>query len=102
VQYASAQFVVSRSAENLVSTHSIAEFGDVSFASSLIALRFGWQLAIRRLSTPIVEYLMKAKLFVLALAALNAAPVMAKTLRDYPPGPGCTDVWAWVLRLFGA
>jgi hypothetical protein len=45
---------------------------------------------------------MKAKLFVLALAALNAAPALARTVRDLPPGPGSTDVWAWVMRLFGA
>jgi hypothetical protein len=49
-----------------------------------------------------VEYLMKAKLFVIALAALNAAPVMAKMVRDLPPGPNGPGVWAWVMSLFGA
>jgi hypothetical protein len=49
-----------------------------------------------------VEYLMKAKLFILALAALNTAPVMAKMVRDTPPGPNGPGVWSWVLSLFGA
>jgi len=45
---------------------------------------------------------MKAKLFVLALAAMSAAPVMARTVRDLPPGPGGPAIWAWFLSLFCA
>lgn len=47
---------------------------------------------------------MKAKLFVLALAALNAAPAMAAAVDRgvhlmYPPGP---SVWSWLAQMFGA
>jgi len=47
---------------------------------------------------------MKAKLFVLALAALTTAPAMAAAVDRgvnlmYPPGP---SLWAWVMMVFGA
>jgi len=45
---------------------------------------------------------MKAKLFVLALAAMNAAPVLARTVRDLPPGPNGPGIWGWFLNLLGA
>ena len=46
---------------------------------------------------------MKAKLFVIALAAMNAAPVLARTVRDYyPPGPSGPGIWGWFLNLLGA
>jgi len=57
---------------------------------------------LRILSTLTVEYLMKAKLFVLALAAMNVAPVMARTVRDLPPGPTGPGIWAWAVSLFCA